>query len=154
MPITLITGASSGFGAALTRVFAANGHHVVMVARRAEELTAFADSIAAVGHPRPHVLPLDLATPDAGDRLEHRLAEHGCEPAFVVSSAAFGLLGPAALLDRRAQTASTQVGHVRPKIPASVLIFSRIRLAPLGRLRRPARRYCQRLHSAAIQESQ
>ncbi len=105
MPITLITGASSGIGAALTRVFAANGHHLVMVARRAEELTALADSIAAVGHPRPRVLPLDLATPDAGDRLERRLAEHGCEPAFVVSSAGFGLLGPAALLDRRAQLA-------------------------------------------------
>jgi len=71
---------------------------------------------------------------------------------------------PWSMIDRSAERRSTlprerfspltQVGHVRPKIAASVPVFSRIRSAPPGRLRRPARRYCQRVRSAAIRESQ
>ena len=35
-PVTVITGASAGIGAALARVFARNGHAVALVARREE----------------------------------------------------------------------------------------------------------------------
>jgi len=34
-PVTVVTGASVGIGAALARVFARNGHEVALVARRA-----------------------------------------------------------------------------------------------------------------------
>ena len=33
-PVTVVTGASSGIGAELARVFARNGHEVALVARR------------------------------------------------------------------------------------------------------------------------
>ena len=36
-PVTLITGASSGIGAALAEVFAGKGHEVALVARRAPQ---------------------------------------------------------------------------------------------------------------------
>src|SRR5436853_81627 len=48
-PVTLITGASSGIGAALAQVFAEHGHELVLVARRQRELAALADTIAASG---------------------------------------------------------------------------------------------------------
>ncbi len=65
-PVTLITGASSGIGAELARVFAGHGHELVLVARRERpSSTALADEIAAAGRPRPTVLDVDLggATP-------------------------------------------------------------------------------------------
>ena len=45
-PVVLITGASSGIGAALARVFAARGHEPVLVGRREALLNALADEIA------------------------------------------------------------------------------------------------------------
>ena len=42
-PITLITGASSGIGVELARVFARNGHELALVARRKARLEALAD---------------------------------------------------------------------------------------------------------------
>jgi uncharacterized protein len=104
-PIALITGASSGIGAELARVFAAHGHEVVMVARNEVQLAALADRIGAAGHPRPHVLAVDLGRLDAGARIGHELAARGMEPAFVVNNAGFGLLGAAAELDRDEQLA-------------------------------------------------
>jgi NAD(P)-dependent dehydrogenase (short-subunit alcohol dehydrogenase family) len=53
-PVTLITGASSGIGAELARVFAEHGHELVLVARREHRLVELADEIAAAGRPRPN----------------------------------------------------------------------------------------------------
>jgi short-subunit dehydrogenase len=104
-PIALITGASSGIGAALARTFAAHGHEVVVVARSEPQLAALADEIGAAGQTRPHVLALDLGRLDASARLGHELASRGLEPAFVVNNAGFGLCGEAAELDRADQLA-------------------------------------------------
>jgi NADP-dependent 3-hydroxy acid dehydrogenase YdfG len=41
----LITGASSGFGAELARRYAAQGHSLVLVARRLDRLETFADKL-------------------------------------------------------------------------------------------------------------
>jgi short-subunit dehydrogenase len=104
-PITLITGASAGIGAALAKVFARKGHEVVLVARRANQLRAIADAIAEENLPRPHVLAIDLSERDATDRLAGELRAAGLEPDFVVNNAGFGLLGSAASLDRAEQLA-------------------------------------------------
>src|SRR5277367_2687820 len=102
-PVTLITGASSGIGTELARIFAARGHELVVVARRAERLNALADDIAKAGRLRPTVLTSDLEQRDAPAKIAAELSSRGLEPNFVVNNAGFGLMGDAATLGRDAQ---------------------------------------------------
>jgi short-subunit dehydrogenase len=104
-PITLITGASAGIGAALAHEFAAHGHELVLVARREQALGALADAIAAKGANRPTVLRADLARADAVQGIAEALDQRGLEPDVVVNNAGFGLLGAADELDRAEQLA-------------------------------------------------
>jgi short-subunit dehydrogenase len=104
-PVALITGASAGIGAALANVFADHGHALVLIARRAPQLNALADAIENRGHGRPHVIAIDLGEANAASRIENELHERGLAPQFLVNNAGFGLLGPAASLDRRQQLA-------------------------------------------------
>jgi uncharacterized protein len=104
-PVTLITGASAGIGAALAHEFAVHGHELVLVARREQALGALADAIAAKGANRPTVLRADLARADAVQGIAEALDQHGLEPDVVVNNAGFGLLGAADQLDRTEQLA-------------------------------------------------
>jgi short-subunit dehydrogenase len=103
--VALITGASSGIGAELARVFAAHGHETAIVARRKARLDVIADGIAAAGGRRPHVLPLDLSVKGATDDLGADLRARDLEPTTVVNNAGFGLGGAAAALDLDRQLA-------------------------------------------------
>jgi len=104
-PVTVLTGASSGIGAALARVFAEHGHELALVARREAELAVLADEIAAGNRKRPLVLAIDLSRSDAPARISHELIARGLEPAIVVNNAGFGLMGAATALDRAEQLA-------------------------------------------------
>jgi short-subunit dehydrogenase len=104
-PVTVVTGASVGIGAALARVFARNGHEVALVARREKEMTLLATEIAVWAKHRPHVITADLQRSDAPARIAHELLGRGLEPAIVVNNAGFGLHGPAAEVDRAEQLA-------------------------------------------------
>jgi hypothetical protein len=118
-PVTLITGASSGIGAELARVFAAHGHELVITSRREALLTALADEIAASGRPRPTIVVADLAARDAAATIAAELASRGLEPQHVVNNAGFGLVGAAASLDRAEQLAMVDV-NVRALTELSV----------------------------------
>ena len=102
-PVTIITGASAGIGAELARVFARNGHALVLVARRKDRLTALAAEIAASGKPEPLVLAIDLSLRDAAARIAEALTACDLEPQYIVNNAGFGLIGLAAELDRAEQ---------------------------------------------------
>jgi short-subunit dehydrogenase len=99
-PVTLITGASAGIGAELTRVFASRGHALVLVARREQRLNELAGEIAAMGHAKPLVLAMDLAEPDAVARIGAALTTRALDPQYIVNNAGFGLVGRATSLDR------------------------------------------------------
>ncbi|MCO5132400.1 MAG: SDR family oxidoreductase [Xanthobacteraceae bacterium] len=101
--VTLITGASSGIGADLARIFAANGHRVALVARRDDRLEALAAAIVAAGGAPPLVIPCDLTRPDAGEVIAATLDAAGVEIDILVNNAGFGLFGPATTLDRAKQ---------------------------------------------------
>ena len=97
-PVVLITGASSGIGAALAKVFAAHGHEIALVARRQDRLETLAGEIAATGRPRPTVITVDLERRDGASAIAAELSSLGLEPAIVVNNAGFGLRGAAAAL--------------------------------------------------------
>ncbi len=101
--VTLITGASSGIGAELARVFAANGHRVAIVARRGDRLTALACQIKSAGGAEPIVISCDLTAHDACDSIAAAIAEAGVDVEYVVNNAGYGLFGKAIELDRDAQ---------------------------------------------------
>jgi uncharacterized protein len=102
-PVTVITGASSGIGAALARVFARHGHALALVARRVDRLQALADEIVATGADRPLVIVADLQSDGAVRKIGETLAAQGVEPRYVVNNAGFGLVGAAASLSHEEQ---------------------------------------------------
>jgi NADP-dependent 3-hydroxy acid dehydrogenase YdfG len=61
----LITGASSGFGAAAAIEFAKHGAHVLLGARRTDRLEEVAEQARAAGGPSAHVHQLDVARTDS-----------------------------------------------------------------------------------------
>jgi short-subunit dehydrogenase len=104
-PVTVITGASSGIGAALAHEFASHGHELVLVARREQALNTVADAIAASGKPRPPVLRLVVGRIDAARDISDALAQRSLQTEILVNNAGFGLFGPADRLDRSGQLA-------------------------------------------------
>jgi short-subunit dehydrogenase len=108
-PVTLITGASSGIGAALAEVFAAEGNALFLTARRVPELNALASKLASRGGSQPEVFGVDLALPDAGERIAQELEARSLAVQHVVNNAGFGLLGQAAETNRSAQLAMIDV---------------------------------------------
>lgn len=107
--VTLITGASSGIGAELARIFAANGHKTVLVARREDRLKQLADEIAAAGHARPLVIVCDLKQADAGDVVAREITAAGLDVENVVNNAGFGLFGNAIEMDRAEQLSMVDI---------------------------------------------
>ncbi len=108
-PVVLLTGASSGIGAALAHEFAAHGHELVLIARREQALSNVADAIAGKGATRPAVLRLDVGRIDAARDIAEALAQRGLEPEIVVNNAGFALMGAADKLDRQRQLAMIDV---------------------------------------------
>lgn len=90
----LVTGASSGIGAAIARELAARGHGLVLVARRRERLKALAAELSAEHGVRAEVIGCDLTKPASRDRLPSRIAGLGLEVTVLVNNAGFATGGP------------------------------------------------------------
>lgn len=109
-PVTLITGASSGFGADFGRLCAQRGEEVVLVARRKDRLEALAAQIGG----KAHVVVADLAAPGAGARLLAEVEGRGLSVATLINNAGIGMTGrfPDLPLDRQREMIDINVGIV------------------------------------------
>lgn len=93
--IVLITGASRGIGAALARRFAAEGAHLVLVARTVGGLEEVDDAVHAASGRHATLVPLDLTDFAAIDRLGGALYERFGHIDVVIGNAAMlGALSP------------------------------------------------------------
>jgi short-subunit dehydrogenase len=87
--VVLITGASSGIGAATAHAMARRGARTVLVARRLDALRAVADQIGAGGR-SAHVYDADLADGDAVARTAKRVSADVGVPDVIVNNAGAG----------------------------------------------------------------
>src|ERR1051325_3403836 len=99
MNTTLITGASSGIGAAFARKLAARGRNVFLVARSEDKLIALCNELGRLTSIRAQYLPLDLQQPDAGPQLLEETNKRGLEIEMLINNAGFGSMGDFVKLD-------------------------------------------------------
>jgi short-subunit dehydrogenase len=109
MGTALITGASSGLGAEYARLFAADKHDLVLVARRKDRLEALAGELRPAHGVRVEVVSVDLATPDGPARLFEEVGRLGLQVDFLVNNAGFGASGAFADLELSRELEMIQV---------------------------------------------
>lgn len=93
--VVIITGASSGIGAATARCFAAAGARLVLAARSQEALTQVAADL-----PQALAIPTDVSDPEACMRLVERAVATYGQVDILINNAGIGLTGPVTRLAR------------------------------------------------------
>ena len=117
----LVTGASSGLGAAFAEALARRGFDLVIVARRRERLEALADDLRDRHGVTVHVLAADLTQATDLQAVESRMASDAALT-VLVNNAGFGTTGRFAALDP---------DHDEAEIRLNVVALSRLTRAAL-----------------------
>jgi NAD(P)-dependent dehydrogenase (short-subunit alcohol dehydrogenase family) len=131
--IALVTGVSRGIGAAVAKLFAREGAHIIATARTQGGLEDLDDAIRSEGLPQATLLPLDLTSFESIDQMGRAIYDRFGRLDIVVGNA--GVLGPL-----------TPVSHIDPKDWDEVLAINLtanyrlirsveplLRLSPAGR---------------------
>ncbi len=90
----LVTGASSGLGTEFARRLAADGHGVVLVARREERLRELAEELAREHGVRAEVIAADLTEEAQRADLQRSLRTLGLRVDVLINNAGFATGGP------------------------------------------------------------
>ncbi len=90
----LITGASSGIGYELAKLFAQNGHNLVLVARSQGKLQELADDIEEKFGVWVKVIPKDLSQPTSPDEILAEVEQESIQIDILVNNAGFQEYGP------------------------------------------------------------
>ncbi len=91
-PWALVTGASDGIGEAMARRLAAEGWHVLLVARREHVLHRLAEEIERIYGVQTEVIPVDLADPAGVAAVARKTDEY--DVGMAVLAAGFGSAMP------------------------------------------------------------
>jgi hypothetical protein len=94
MPTALVTGASAGLGLEFAKLFAADEHDLVLVARRLDRLEALAKELSSKHGVRAEAIAADLMDPGAPKAIATEVEKRGLTVEFLVNNAGFGLAGP------------------------------------------------------------
>jgi uncharacterized protein len=108
----LVTGASTGIGAAFARELAARGANLILVARSEDKLRDLAAQLEARHHIKAGVIAADLQQPGSAGALARRVADLGQEVDILVNSAGFATHGLVAEADPDRLTAEIQLNNV------------------------------------------
>jgi hypothetical protein len=92
--LAVVTGASSGIGAAFARLLAGEGRPVLLVARGEDTLEALAKELRGAAGGEADVLRADLGTPEGRDAVWNATEGRGRPVTLLVNNAGFGLNGP------------------------------------------------------------
>ncbi len=105
----IITGASSGIGFDLTKIFAENGHNLILVARSKDKLAELADHVQRMFGVAAMIMPKDLSDPASADEIYKEINRQGITIDVLVNNAGYGLLGAFAYSDKRDEAEMLQV---------------------------------------------
>jgi len=89
----LVTGASSGIGYELAKLFAQDGKNIVVVARSQDRLEQLKTEIENRSSTKVIVLPKDLSKPDAPQQIFSTLQKEHIEVDVLVNNAGYGVYG-------------------------------------------------------------
>jgi len=89
----LITGASSGIGAAFARLLAARGMHLILTARREDRLRELASDLHTRHGTRTEIIVGDLCEAGSAKRLFDEVTQRGIAVELLINNAGFGFVG-------------------------------------------------------------
>lgn len=91
--LALVTGASSGLGVDFARELAKRGCHLILVARREQQLWEVKQELISRYPIEASIMPLDLSNPVASQQLYDEIKRQGRIVDVLINNAGFGLFG-------------------------------------------------------------
>jgi short-subunit dehydrogenase len=116
----LVTGASSGIGAAFARALARDGVSCVLTSRREDRLHSLSDELEKSHQVATRVVTVDLAACEGAERLAEAVSD--LEIAILVNNAGFGCAGRFGTQDLEGMRAMIEVNCTAPTVLTSVLL--------------------------------
>lgn len=117
MGTALITGASAGLGTEFAKLFAADKHDLILVARRKDRLDALGAELSQKHGIKVTSISADLMDPNAAAAVAAEVEKLGLSVDFLVNNAGFGTTGAFVELD-----AAKEIGEVTCNITTLVAL--------------------------------
>ena len=122
MEYCLITGATSGIGYELAKVFADHGYGLILVSSNSEHLLDTMNAIKAVYDVSVLIYEQDLSELKAAESLYAKLKQDRIEVSILVNNAGFGLVGRCEAIDPYKDTKLMVLNMVTPTLLCKLFI--------------------------------